>query len=350
VAYYKPIVKTQQDYFPFGMLMPERQFTLGNEDYRYGFNGQEKDVEIKGSGNSISFEARMYDPRLGRWLSTDALASKYPAVSPFVFALNTPIMAKDHDGNVVIFINGQHAGTGGTAAYWGDISSSKLGYDQRVMKAIGDHSARYVDGALGGWMNTGLNAAKGGFANSRFGWVGIVVGAVLKVGTNSNVNMKVRIAAGAAQGMKDAADIIANLKEGETIKIVTHSMGAAFARGYTKGILKYAKANGLTDKVKFEYELDINSFQGGDLPADKNVMKTQNKTGGLDGGNSLREALRFNSVLSVGKVLGAEDTSTKEDANKGHAVNEMSTDRIPYLGNGGNAGSKEQGSNNEKKP
>ena len=66
VAYYKPIVKTQQDYFPFGMLMPERQYSLGNEDYRYGFNGMEKDSELKGSGNSYDFGARMSDSRLGR--------------------------------------------------------------------------------------------------------------------------------------------------------------------------------------------------------------------------------------------------------------------------------------------
>jgi hypothetical protein len=150
--------------------------------------------------------------------------------------------------------------------------------------------------------------------------------------------------------MKDAADIIAYLKEGETIKIVTHSMGTGFARGYTEGILKYAKKHGLLDKVKFEYELDVNSFQGGDLPADNNVQQTQNKTGGLDGGNSLMETLKGNSVPTVDKVPGAEDTSTESDKTKGHAIGEMSTDGIPKLGNGGNAGSVEQGSNNEKNP
>jgi len=329
----------QSNLHSFGMLMKERTFS--SEHYRYGFNGQEKDDEIKGNGNSYGFEARMYDPRLGRWLSMDALANKYPAVSPFAFALNTPIMAKDPDGNVVIFINGQHAGTGGTAAYWG-------GYDSKVMNKIGDQSARYVDGALGGWKNTGTNAGVGAFAGSRGGWIGSLAGAAFKVFNSSNVNMKVRMAAGAAQGMKDAADIIANLKEGETIKIVTHSMGTGFARGYTEGILKYAKAHGLADKVKFEYELDVNAFQGGDLPADKNVKQSQNKTGGQDGGGNLTEALQGNSVPTVGKVPGAEDTSTKEDATKGHAVDQMSKDGIPSLGNGGSQGSVEQGSNNEK--
>jgi hypothetical protein len=35
-------------------------------DYRYGFNGMEKDDEVKnGKGNSYDFGARMYDSRLG---------------------------------------------------------------------------------------------------------------------------------------------------------------------------------------------------------------------------------------------------------------------------------------------
>ena len=335
-------VASASDYYPFGLPMKGRQFS--GSFYRFGFNGQEKDDEIRGKGNSISFDARMYATRFGRWLSMDALASKYPSVSPFVFALNTPIMAKDPDGNLVIFINGQHAGTGGTAAYWGE-------YAKDVMKSIGDQSARYVDGALGGWRNTGEEAVKGGLAGWRLrGWVGALAGATFKVLSSSNVSIKVRMAAGEAQGMKDAADIIANLKEGETIKIVTHSMGAGFSRGYTKGILKYAKAHGQAGRVAFEYELDVNAFQGGDLPIDENVRQIQNKTGGLDGGKSLTEALRGNSVPTVDKVPDEEDTTDPSDADKGHAIDKMSDTNIPYLGNGGSAGSVEQGSNNKKKP
>lgn len=33
--------------------------------YRFGFNGQEKDDETSGNGNSIDFEARIYDDRMG---------------------------------------------------------------------------------------------------------------------------------------------------------------------------------------------------------------------------------------------------------------------------------------------
>jgi RHS repeat-associated protein len=46
----------------------------------FGFNGKEKDDEVVGAGNSYDFDARMYNPRLGRWMSVDPSASKYPGI------------------------------------------------------------------------------------------------------------------------------------------------------------------------------------------------------------------------------------------------------------------------------
>lgn len=95
-------------------------------------------------------------------------------------------------------------------------------------------------------------------------------------------------------------------------------------------------------------------IQGGALQADKNVKRTQNKTGGLDGGNSIAEALQGNSVPTVGKVPGAEDLSKDYalDQNRGHEIGQMDTKGIPYLGNNGNWSARpiEQGSNNERRP
>jgi len=52
--------------------------------YHFGFKGQEKDDEIQGDGNSLEFGARIYDSRLGRWLSVDPQANSYPSYSPYV--------------------------------------------------------------------------------------------------------------------------------------------------------------------------------------------------------------------------------------------------------------------------
>jgi RHS repeat-associated protein len=54
------------------MMMPNRKYSASNF-YRYGFNGKEKDNEAKGEGNQYDYGFRVYDPRLGRFLSEDPL-------------------------------------------------------------------------------------------------------------------------------------------------------------------------------------------------------------------------------------------------------------------------------------
>ena len=78
------------------MVMPGRSFTI--ENYRYAFNGMEKDDEIKGTGNSLDFGARIYDNRIGRWMSPDPLFSSYPWQSPYTGMDNNPINRVDLSG------------------------------------------------------------------------------------------------------------------------------------------------------------------------------------------------------------------------------------------------------------
>jgi RHS repeat-associated protein len=79
------------------MLQPGRQYTNGS-GYRYGFNGKENDNDVKGEGNQQDYGMRIYDPRLGRFLSVDPLSNSFPFYSPFEYAGNTPIQAIDLDG------------------------------------------------------------------------------------------------------------------------------------------------------------------------------------------------------------------------------------------------------------
>jgi RHS repeat-associated protein len=92
---YRADIHAAQDYYPFGMVQPGRK--LG-QDYRFGFQGMEQDMEIKGSGNSYTTEFRQYDPRVARWLSVDPKAEKYPGTSPFVAFGNSPTNFKDFWG------------------------------------------------------------------------------------------------------------------------------------------------------------------------------------------------------------------------------------------------------------
>ncbi|MFY8190094.1 MAG: RHS repeat domain-containing protein [Bacteroidia bacterium] len=56
--------------------------------YLFGFNSQENDNETYGDGNACDFGARIYDSRLGRWLSVDPLQAKYQWLSPYKFVAN----------------------------------------------------------------------------------------------------------------------------------------------------------------------------------------------------------------------------------------------------------------------
>jgi RHS repeat-associated protein len=78
---------------------------MHDKRHRFGFNGQEKDDEITGvTGSHLDFGARIYDSRIGRWLSMDPLTSYYPDLSPYCFAGNTPIMAVDKEGKYIYVV------------------------------------------------------------------------------------------------------------------------------------------------------------------------------------------------------------------------------------------------------
>jgi len=69
---------------------------VGGNAYRYGFNGKEND---KDAGEGIQdYGMRIYDERLGRFLSVDPLAEDYPYYTPYQFAGNSPIELIDMDG------------------------------------------------------------------------------------------------------------------------------------------------------------------------------------------------------------------------------------------------------------
>jgi RHS repeat-associated protein len=82
------------------MLVPNRHGS--STAYRYGFNGMEKDDELKGIGNSYDFGARMLDPRVGRFLSRDPLSRNFPFESNYVYVSNNPQIYTDPTGEAKI--------------------------------------------------------------------------------------------------------------------------------------------------------------------------------------------------------------------------------------------------------
>jgi len=79
------------------MLQPGRKYSSGSQ-YRYGFNGKENDNDVKGEGNQQDYGMRIYDTRLGKFLSVDPLSKEYPWNSTYAFAENDVLRNVDLDG------------------------------------------------------------------------------------------------------------------------------------------------------------------------------------------------------------------------------------------------------------
>lgn len=76
------------DYYPFGEKLIGRDI---NGSYRYAFQGQELDSET----GMEAFQLRLWDGRIGRWLSPDPMGQY---ASPYLGMGNNPISGVDPDG------------------------------------------------------------------------------------------------------------------------------------------------------------------------------------------------------------------------------------------------------------
>ena len=113
------------DYYPFGMPMPNRIY--GANGYRYAYQGQEVDPET----GKEAFQLRLWDGRIGRWLTTDP-AGQFN--SPYLGMGNNPISGVDPDG---AWVKG--------AGFWNNIfhTDAKIYANQAASKHI-DSSIDHV--------------------------------------------------------------------------------------------------------------------------------------------------------------------------------------------------------------
>ena len=93
---YDPTFLSAGFYYPFGMEMPGLTYTAPLADYRYGFNGKEKDPAFGLLHYDYGF--RIYHPGLGRFLSVDPLAGNFPSWTPYHYVHNNPLRFIDPTG------------------------------------------------------------------------------------------------------------------------------------------------------------------------------------------------------------------------------------------------------------
>ncbi len=132
----QPELVQQADYYPFG-------FTLRREDYgsqlpnRRLYGGKELQDETL-AGNTLDwydFEARMYDPLIGRFHTTDPMAEKYFSMTPYGYCGNNPIKYVDPTGNdLEISIDNEKKTISVRANFYYNSSQLAQGYDFNTIK------------------------------------------------------------------------------------------------------------------------------------------------------------------------------------------------------------------------
>uniref|UniRef100_UPI004049110D RHS repeat-associated core domain-containing protein n=1 Tax=Fulvivirga sp. TaxID=1931237 RepID=UPI004049110D len=266
-----PVIQ-QDDYYPFGLTFNNGYQRVTAKENHFKYNGKEEITDL--DVNWYDYGARMYMADIGRWGVVDNYSELYFGTSTYVYALNQPTNAIDPDGNLVIFINGNHFGDGatgyegwriGTDSYnWKGSSSywrrGTMHFDHAVMSRLRDTNAIYRDGGIGGFF---------GFSTDN------PLGVLYASG---------RRFSGYHQGKRDAKQIIANLKRDqstgeiiESIKIITHSMGGAYGKGYLRALKEYIKTLPPEQQRQIRITLvaDFDPFQAGSLLADPEIFTQQ---------------------------------------------------------------------------
>ena len=230
--------------------------------------------------NQYDYGARRRSAGIPIWTSVDPHAEKYYSMSPYAYCMGNPVNAIDPDGRLVIFINGNHYGSGGKSEYW-------AGFDKAVMNRVQDHNALYKDGSLGGWAP---------FNKPSEEW---------------------REDSGYRQGETDAPSIISAISNSkgeitETIKVISHSMGGAFSKGYVKAILDYAKSMGIT--VPFiAFEADFAPFESSKQTAVRDRLM----------GPTLQYSHNGDPIAGNKPELGAQQQNTSNDENQTHWIGDF---------------------------
>ena len=204
-------------------------------DYRYSFNGMEKDDEVKGKGNHYSFSDYGLDPRLGRRWRTDPKMALLPHLSPYLYGLNNPINVIDPDGEFPILVNGE-VGQFGPIQFGSDVDIARQRggvnyWDANVLLTIENQ--------------TGYNLQSFKFVDED-------------QGRTASARRK----AGAAQAKLDAQDVWNQMKENlneegqvtEQLQVITHSKGSAYGAGYMEALATEIQTLAKEDGISFAYD------------------------------------------------------------------------------------------------
>ena len=285
----------QNAYYPFGGRHTFGQTYAQTTANRYKFNG--KELQTTGNLGLLDYGARMYDTKIGRWLVQDPLAEKYYPFSAYNYCVNNPVNSIDVEGSLVIFINGFFFNPleAGNSKYWN-------GFDNAVMNHFNDFNSMYIDGSIGG--------------------IYYLLGNSLSIYGNldydiySNLNSYNRYINGYYLGQTNAAKIIAQLHKdsdgvfSESIKIITHSMGSVFSKGYLQAIVDFINANPELCNGLSISEYNFAPFQPQSYSA-------------IQGVDTYQYSHKYDYIAGDKGIKGAKQQPTSNEKEDGHSIEDF---------------------------
>jgi len=131
VVHHPGRILEETHYYPFGLVMSgisSKSLNFGSPSNKLKYISKEEQRQEFSDGSGLEwldYGARMYDNQIGRWMVLDSKSEAYYSSSPFVYALNNPIVNFDPNGKWTVSRHHSmtvmalsSAGIGGTQAYW----------------------------------------------------------------------------------------------------------------------------------------------------------------------------------------------------------------------------------------